>query len=180
MQFKLLFLAGLFTVGQAVAQQKAPTKPDMPLDEDDKVTYTAVMDMSGTDKSELFKRAKIFYDTYFSSKSVLQEADSVSGHMEGKAQFDVMKEVKGVKSMNERIKYTVIIDVKDNKYRYQITRVLLHAQSQKPIELYLADTDTDPLHIQALNDAHAQFEKIENDLREAMSKPSVKVKKDDW
>lgn len=179
MQFKLLFLVGLLTVGQAVAQ-KAPTKPDMPVDEENKVTYTAVMDMSGTDKAELYKRAKIFYDTYFSSKTVLQEADSVSGHMEGKAQFDVMKDVKGVKSLNERIKYSVIIDVKDNKYRYQITRVLLHAQSQKPIELYLDEADKDELHIQALNDAHTQFEKIENDLREAMSMPSVKVKKDDW
>ncbi|HZG01059.1 MAG TPA: DUF4468 domain-containing protein [Chitinophagales bacterium] len=179
MQFKLLFLAGLITAGQAVAQ-KTPAEPEMPLDDENKINYTAVMDMSGTDKAELFKRAKIFYDTYFSSKTVLQEADSVSGHLEGKAQFDVMKEQKGVKSLNERVKYTVMIDVKDNKYRYQITRVLLQAQSQKPLETYLDENDKDPMHVQALVDAHAQFEKIENDLREAMSKPSSKVKKDDW
>jgi hypothetical protein len=179
MQFKLLLFAGLFTVGQAVAQ-KAPTKPEMPLDEDNKVNYTAVMDMSGVDKAELYKRAVIFFNTYFPSKGTLQAADSLAGHLEGKSQFDVQKEIKGVKSLNERVKYTVIIDVKEGKYRYQITRVLLHAQSQKAIEPYLDESDKDELHAQALNDAHAQFEKIEQDLRDAMEKPSVKVKKDDW
>src|SRR5687768_3241053 len=99
MHFKLLILSGLFTVGQAVAQ-KAPVKPTMPLDEENLVNYTAVMDMSGIDKSELYKRAVIFFNTYFPSKAVVQNADSVAGHIEGKAKFDVQKEQKGVKSLN--------------------------------------------------------------------------------
>lgn len=179
MRFQLLLLAGLFTVGQAVAQ-KAPVKPTMPMDDENLVNYKGVMDMPGVSKSELYKRALIFFDTYFPSKAAVQNADSVAGHIEAKAKFDVMKEQKGVKSLNERLQYTVILDVKDDKYRYQITKINFAAQSQKPIEKYLDENDKDELHAQALNDAHTQFEKIEQDLRDAMDKPSTKVKKDDW
>jgi hypothetical protein len=179
MQFKLLFLAGLFTVGQAVAQ-KAPVKPEMPKDDENLVNYKGVMDVPGASKSELYKRATIFFNTYFPSKAVVQNADSVAGHIEGKAKFDVQKEQKGVKSLNERVQYTVILDVKDDKYRYQITKINLQAPSYKPIEKYLDEADKDELHAKALSDAHTQFEKIEQDLRDAMDKPSSKVKKDDW
>ena len=179
MHFKLFILAGLFTIGQAVAQ-KAPVKPEMPLDDENLVNYKGVMDVPGVDKAELYKRAVIFFNTYFPSKAVVQNADSVAGHIEGKAKFDTQKEQKGVKSLNERVQYTVIIDAKDNKYRYQITKVNLQAPSYKPIEGYLAETDKDELHAKALSDAHTQFEKIEQDLRDQMDKPSVKVKKDDW
>lgn len=179
MQFKLLFFAGLLTFGQAVAQ-KAPLKPEMPLDDENMVNYKGVMDVPSADKAELYKRAVIFFNTYFPSKAVIQNADSVAGHLEGKAKFDVQKESKGVKSLNERVQYTVILDVKDYKYRYQITKINLQAPSYKAIEGYLAETDKDELHAKALTDAHTQFEKIEQDLRDQMDKPSVKVKKDDW
>ena len=180
MQFKLLVLAGLFSIGQAVAQ-KAPTKPMMPIDSDTELaSYKDVVETPGIPKSELYKRAVIFFNTYFPSKAVLQSSDSVAGHLEGKAKFDTYKESKGVKSLNERMQYSVIIDVKEGKYRYQITNINLQAQSYKPVEKYLADDDKDELHAAALTQAHEQFEKIEQDIRDAMDKPSVKVKKDDW
>ncbi len=168
----------------SMAQKTAPTRPEFPMDSEGKtIEYKGIIELSGVTKSELYKRGYNWIKSYYVNPTqVIQTADSVSGKIEGKAQFATSKILKnGVKAQADMVKYNITLDIKDGKYRYTITRINLQAPSFKGIETYFSETD--PLveeHFSTLTQADEMFTKIIGFLREGMEKPSVNVKKDEW
>ena len=181
---KILFLFIAIAAFNYSWAQKA-TKPDMPVDNDTKlVTYTAVVNLDGVTRSEVYKRAYKFFKSYYAkfAANTITVTDSVNGKMEAKAQFPTYKVLKnGVKTPADLLQYTFTIDVKDGKYRYTITKINIKAASYKPIETYFSDTDpAKDEHWSTLTQADDAFNKMIGDMREGMEKPSTPAKKADW
>lgn len=83
-------------------------------------SYQEVVDQTGS-QAELYARAREwFVNTYKDANKVIQLDDPKSGQLIGKGKFTVYL------SMNNRfVQHTVTIEVKENKYRYTITNLIL-------------------------------------------------------
>jgi len=169
----------------AFSQKKQPlTVPDMPIDNDSKiVSYQGVVELPGVSKKELYMRAvKWVKENYPNPTQVLQEQDSASGKLVGKAQFDVVRTLKnGTTAPSDRVQYTITFLFKEGRYKYEITKINIKAQSYLPIEKYFDENaENSQDHFNTLNQANDKFEAMVESLKERMNQPSEKVKKDDW
>lgn len=89
---------------------------------DGKVTYSGVVQVDNMNKDELYKMTRRwFIDTYKSAKDVIQLDDKENGEVIGKGFFETIWQVTFYYKMNINIWQTIKIQVKDNKYKYEIT-----------------------------------------------------------
>ena len=89
---------------------------------DGKVTYTDVIQLQGVSKDEMYKRAKHwFVDTFNSGKDVIQLDDKENGEVIGKGCFKALWLINFYSSQSVNVWKTIIIQIKDNRYRYEIT-----------------------------------------------------------
>lgn len=177
----ILFLLPAISFGQ---KKPLLTAPDMPIDNDSKiVSYQGVIELPGISKSELYKRAMKWMKEYYPNPTqVLQEQDSTGGKIVGKAQFDVTRTLKdGKTAPSDRVKYTITFLFKEGRYKYEITKINIHAPSYLPIERYFDENaENSQDHFNTLNQANDKFEAMVEGLKDRMNQPSEKVKKDDW
>ena len=90
--------------------------------QDGKVNYVGVVNVDSTSKDELYNRAKRwFVDKYNSGKDVIQLDDKENGEVIGKGFFSEIWRVNWAFSQSINVWNTVKIQVKDNKFRYEIT-----------------------------------------------------------
>jgi hypothetical protein len=102
--------------------------------QDGKVTYTGVINVDSTSKDELYSRAKRwFVDKYNSGKDVIQLDDKENGEVIGKGFFSEIWYVNWAFSQKINVWTIVKIQVKDNKFRYEITNIDLkyHIDGQR-------------------------------------------------
>jgi hypothetical protein len=90
---------------------------------DGKVTYTEVVKVDTLlNKDEIYKRVKRwFVDTYKSGKDVIQLDDKDNGEVIGKGNFSVLWQINFMGGMNINIWETIKINIKDGRYKYEIT-----------------------------------------------------------
>ena len=89
---------------------------------DGKVTYDGVVQVDSINKDELYKRAKRwFIETYKSAKDVIQLDDKENGEVIGKGFFEIYWQVTFMSGQNINVWQTMKIQVKDGRYRYEIT-----------------------------------------------------------
>ena len=119
-----LFLTALFSLFlyQSFSQTQQYTAPKMPVDnETNLITYSEVVDVPGTTKSELYKRTEAwFMSTYKNPSEVIRERDSVNLKIVGKPRFRITNEPneKGVKTDAGLVQYTITVACRDNKCKY--------------------------------------------------------------
>lgn len=109
---KALFGILIFLSGQSFSQSTVTI-----------LSYSEVIQMDSIPKAELFSRAQMAFVTIFrSSKDVIQLADKENGKIVGKALFSYNPTI-FIGNMLTRglVRYTISIQVKDGRYKYEIT-----------------------------------------------------------
>ncbi len=117
---KLTFLF-LFFSFEVLSQDK---KIDFPIDKTTKrITYTEVIVVdSSLSKNELYSNAREWFaKTYNSSLSVIQMDDKELGKIVGKASIPVHFTSLGMMIEGGFIHYTISLQLKDGRYKYEIT-----------------------------------------------------------
>jgi hypothetical protein len=91
--------------------------------QDSALTFSRVVSIENVSKNELYDRAKSWFaETYKSAKDVIQMDDKEAGKLIGKGNFRYDSKVfSGSTQTTGWISYTITLQVKDNKYRYEIT-----------------------------------------------------------
>ena len=114
----ILFLV-LFISNWILAQDKL--LGILPL-KDGKVTYTDVVQLQGVSKDEMYKRAKHwFIDSFNSGKDVIQFEDKENGEVISKGCFKTIWMTNFYSSQSINVWKTIKIQIKDDRYRYEIT-----------------------------------------------------------
>ena len=98
---------------------------DLPIDpESKKITYTAVVDVAGVKKEDLYKRAKAWFVTSSdATKLALELEDPGTGKLLGKVNNPVKVNNPPLNNKFEvgSVIYTITVIVKDEKYKYTFT-----------------------------------------------------------
>jgi hypothetical protein len=89
---------------------------------DGKVNYSGVVNVDSVNKTELYNRAKHWLvETYKSAKDVIQIDDKENGEVIGKVFFEIYWTNTFYSGLNINIWHTLKIQVKDGRFRYEIT-----------------------------------------------------------
>ncbi len=179
------YLAALLVTfcGQAAwAQKKVLTPPDMPRNEENNQVYYMEVVPVDADVRELWKRGVIWYRQFYKNPhGVVESLDSVAGRIVLKPQFTAFREKKGVQVQAGVVKYTLVLAMRENRYRYEIKDINLKAASYYPIERLFDAKDPDVEDNYALlTEVHRYCTALIEDLKAAMKQPSQRVRTDDW
>ncbi|HZY10887.1 MAG TPA: DUF4468 domain-containing protein [Bacteroidota bacterium] len=110
-------------INLSIAQQKLL---DVLPFKDGKVIYTEVVEVDSASSVQLYDRAKRwFVHTYNSSKDVIQLDDKEKGEIIGKGFFQDTWMVTFYAGQNVNVWQTIRVQVKDFKYRYEITDFIM-------------------------------------------------------
>jgi hypothetical protein len=171
------------TVG--FAQKNKVQIPEMPLDEDSGlITYADKAAVDGATASDLYDRAynwgKGHYKNYAEK---LRVQDKENGRMEIFGRFSIYAhDKKGAVTTSKigLIQYTLGIDLKEGRYRYNLSKINQKAASYTAIEQWLDGSDDN-----ASNNAYKLID-IDNHIQELLSalnkavKTAPKAAEDDW
>jgi hypothetical protein len=173
----LAFLVLGFKVQAQVALPNIPTDRETKL-----ISYTDVVNQTGVDATELFKRANEWYTKYFNNPTEkLRKKDDEAKSLELFVRFKLFNvDKKGVKTdAGELMQYTLNIACKDGKYRYEFTKFNLKAASYKPAEPLLDKASpTFERNAVWLKQVDEEIKKVIDDLEKGMA--ATPKKKDDW
>ena len=156
---------------------------DLPVDEDtQKIKFREVVDEQGT-QDQLFNRCIYWLNDFYKDPTrVTTIRDVPTGKIVGQHQFRIYYyEGDSIKRAAGMVKYTFVINLKDNKYRYTIDELLLKSRTNLGIEKWM-DKD-DPAYDPRWDDYLRQIADYVNNwsasLKEKM-KPEPEKKDDDW
>ena len=176
---KKLIIGGLIMFFSVVCYGQEKLLGILPLVEKE-VTYTNVVTVDSVKATELYIRAKLWLaDAYKSSKDVIQVEDKEAGQIVGKGIASVNWQSTFMSISETKVYHTITIQVKDGRYRYEISSFLVkydyksgntiqHAEStliqwsknrEENSKKYFANVDE-------------VFKKLIASLEKAMNKPS--------
>jgi len=128
-QFLILLSAATVLFSTPSFAQKSKEEPVQVVIPKDKETglysYSGIVDVSGASKDELYNRAISWVQSYYKNPAdVLREKDPASGKVVIKARFKIFNpaDKKGLATDAGDVMYTLTIEFKDGKYRYELTR----------------------------------------------------------
>lgn len=178
---KYLILLMVIFSGLSVGAQEM--KPIIPIDtETNKIKFREVIDEPGT-KNELFNRSIYWLnDTYKDPVRVTSIRDVETGKIEGKHRFRIYYwDEDSIKHIGGMINYKFVINLKQDKYRYTITELILKSQTNLPVEKWLDRSD--PAYNKQWDSYLEQIVDFVNtwseNLKQKMHPEPEKVK-DDW
>lgn len=157
--------------------------PPIPTDRETKlITYSEVVNQTGVDATELFRRANEWYAKFYNNPTEkLRKKDDEAKTLELFVRFKIYNvDKKGVKTdSGELMQYTLTIACKDGKYRYEFTKFNLKGPSFKPAEPLL-DKNNPQAERNAvwLQQVDEEIKRVINDLEKGMT--ASPKKKDDW
>lgn len=161
--FLLLLMTSFYLQGQDKLMDILPLK-------DGVVTYTNVIQVDGTNKDELYSRAKKWFATmYKSANDVIQLDDKENGEIIGKGNFKI-----SYYARNPIINHTITISIKDGRFKYVIT------------DLVYSDIQGDKFPIENFPKAWAGkkklYESVDREVSQLISsiEKSMKSKADEW
>lgn len=124
---KLLLITVIVLTAFTSNAQKAWKSWDhtqIPFNDKGEVCYTDIISCEGKTKDILYQSIRSwFVDNFVNSDAVLKMDDKESGRMMGKGSC-VATWINGVNSHEVTFKFTLKIDVKDNKVRYKVYDIL--------------------------------------------------------
>lgn len=118
--FLLLLTSGILTKSEA---QKASPVP---------VEFSNVVVADSLAKLDLFHNAVHWTNSLKANdeKVILTESDSLAGKVSGESSFFVYAQSGILKKVSGLITYKLSVEVKDNKYRYQLSNFVFHYYKQ--------------------------------------------------
>ena len=181
----LIFLLTFSVASAQKNQQPAFVVPAMTINEETKlVTYSGVIEENAV-KDELYKRALKFFNTnYKNPVDVIKKQDEAIGEIEGIARFTIYNpsDKDGVRPQAGLVSYTINLKMKDNRYKYEITKINWKQASYYGIEKWM---DKSSPNYKAIYDYYLvqtdeQMKELTEKLAKAMKQPSVQQKNDEW
>jgi hypothetical protein len=158
-------------------------QPPVPIEEGTgRVVYTEVVNVPGASQTEIFKRLEHWLSTYYKNPaSIIQTKDAATGKLEGKHTLYVYNEVNGKKNQFGQVKYTITVDVKEGKYRYQLHDIYFFKAPKLYVEAWL-DPNAPNKDVQwgYLQQVHDYMTDLVNQLKTTMAKPAPQSQGDDW
>jgi hypothetical protein len=142
-----------------------------------------VVDVPGATKAELYDRAMSWITKFYPNPTgMVQSKNPETGEIIGKAQFRISsKDKKGVESFDGMVAYTLTLNFKDGKFKYEISRIHWKQASYYDVSKWM---DTKDQYYKEVYQGYLQqtttyFDTMKTDLKKAVKTPPAK-KKDDW
>lgn len=177
--------AGLLLCSQLLHAQQIQQAPKLPVDEKTGlITYSKVNEVNGANAGTLYQRALEWANKYYKNPTdVIRERDSVGGSLLCKARFKIMNpaDKKGLATDAGNVMYTLKIQLKDGRYRYELTEINWKQQSYYPCERWTDKTAATykPAFDYYLEQTDATAREVIKSLEKAMSAAPVS-KSDEW
>lgn len=122
-------------------QAQTAHKNSLPVDDATKlITYVKVQEVNGAGKDSLYNKALKWCMEYFiNPNDVIREKDDVNGKIVCKARFKVMKPADkfGVAKEGGLVQYTLTLEFKDGRFRYEFTGFNWKQQSYYACEKWM-------------------------------------------
>lgn len=156
--------------------------PKIPIDTNTNlISYKEVVEENGT-ADELYKRAIEWINSFYvNPTSVTRTRDPINHKIIGIAQFKIKKTDKDGLSIDAgNIAYTITLEFKENRYRYELTKFNHKRTSHFPLERWL-----DPKDPQYNNDSPTYITQMHQYAQELITslikgmKPKVVIE-DNW
>lgn len=182
----ILLMALVLFCTSAVSQNKENTPaPVLPMSkETGLIAWEGVTDITGTTKDELYNRAIAWAQKYYKNPNdVLREKDPAAGKIVIKARFKIYNpaDKKGLTTDAGDVMYTLTLQFKDGKYKYELTKFTWMQASAFPCERW-NDTSSPSYkkeYPHYLTQLDAKATEILLALKKVMT-ASPEGKKDDW
>jgi hypothetical protein len=134
-----LITALIFISNVEAQKSKEPVViPQLPVDSITGLySYSKVNQEPGITKDQLYSRAFAWANSFYKNPAdVIREKDPVSGKLLIKARFKISNEPdkKGVVTQAGDVMYTLTMNFKDGRYKYEITKINWQQVSYYPIE----------------------------------------------
>ncbi len=176
------------TCAISVTAQKGKTEvviPQLPVNaETGLISYNGKSDSPGSTMNELYSKALAWANSYYKNPAdVIREKDPGKGKIVIKARYRLHNEPdkKGTVTSAGDAMYTMTIEVKDGRYRYEITRFNWMKTSAFPAERW--KDDKSPLFVPEYAYYLKQTDELMKELTANFSSVMGVVaseKKDDW
>lgn len=183
---KILALAmGLLLSVQLINAQPVQQAPKLPVDDKTGlITYNKVTEITGTNAATLYQRALDWANKYYKNPTdVIRERDSVAGQIVCKARFKIMNpaDKKGVATDAGNVMYTLKIQFKDGRYRYELSEINWKQQSYYACERWMDKTvqTYKPEFDYYLQQTDASVRETLKSMEKALSTPPS-AKTEDW
>ena len=182
----LSVIALLVAVSTCHAQKKKDPMveiPDFQVDDrTKKVIYQGVMQQQGS-KDVLYEKALSWATKYYKyPRDVLREKEKDKGRLKAKARFYIFytDPKKGTRTRAHTIEYTLVVEFKEGRYRYEVTDINYKATSYQGIEQWIDANTRQYSYTTAsyLVQVDEEIRKVINLLKTAMAK-TEKVT-EDW
>lgn len=180
MKSLLILIFSLLTV----FRYESAAQVSLPIDEKTgKPVYTEVIQIPETDHAELYGRALNWFKTYFPNPtSVIKEQDALNGKISGQHGIYIFKTLKdGQEFKSGQVRYTIEIQVKEGRYKYQVDDIFKLATPKVYIEEWRDESSPDKeAQFGYLKQVDTQIKEMIGKLKEAMGKPVEKAAGEDW
>jgi len=171
---KLLFLFLLLPVMALAQNEKQDSLLGIMPQIDGKAHYQGIVKVDSVNQKTLYSRAKLFFsDIFVSGKSVIDMQDEASGIIVGKSYFS-----RPVSWLD--VTFTIKIQVKDGRYKYEIYDIRTKSEASVFGTMYMPGTNF-PIEEQTskkrLATINAKFEALIELLKSSMQQNKVE---NDW
>ncbi len=176
----LLFLLPVLVYAQDVKQAVKPPMDDT----NEKITYAKVVELKGKGPGDLYHNALLWANSYYKNPGdVIRERDSVNGKIVCKARFKIMNppDKKGFAAEAGNVMYTLTLQFKEGRYRYEMTDFNWKQQSYYACERWMdkAKASYEPRFDFFIEQIHTKALEVTTNLEKNMpALPSAKT--DDW
>jgi hypothetical protein len=159
MRIVLLVITTLFHLTTVFAQI------DLPKDQNGKITYTDIVVDSSASAPQLYTQAKNWIYKHHQSTSKSIVLDSANGTLTAKGYYLVYNKGIVSKQVHGAIRYNVLIEVKDHKYRYTFTDFVFEYYHQNRNYQYVPTGKEKPLEDEKFPGFQKSWDshKLEND-----------------
>lgn len=162
---------------------QADQAPEMPVNPDTKkITYRQVIEEQGTPEYLYDKAIGWFRHYYINPNSVYRVQDRVNGKIEGYGRLRLYTRNSRDNQLSDAgiVIYRIMLELKENRFRYTITDFNLKTLSEYPIEKWMNKTDADysPAWDSYLYQVDTVMQRLVSTMKEKM-KPTV-IRKDEW
>ena len=176
----------LILLSTAITQAQNIAGPKLPIDEKTKIiSYSKVNEVANVSKDDLYKRALTWANTYYKNpKDVIREIDRQEGKIVCKARYKIMNppDKKGFSTEGGVVMYTLNLQFKDGRYKYDLTEINWKQQSYYPVEKWMETTSASykpefSFYLKQMDDTSKE---IIGSLDKAMHSNPVTDNKDAW
>ncbi|MBP6511848.1 MAG: DUF4468 domain-containing protein [Bacteroidia bacterium] len=181
-QILMVMMVLLLTPIANFAQENTSTLPLDP--KTNLITFTEVKEVGNTTSMELYQRALAWASTFYKNPTdVIRERDSVNGSILCKARFKISNPADKKTPVTDagNVMYTLKLQFKEGRYRYELTEINWKQQSYFASERWMDKTSSSyqPNFESYLQQTQTEVNRILSSLEKAMTTaPSAKT--DDW